>query len=74
MSFHDAGPVHHATGELYVKREGDTILVYPGPARLTLSEWSSVVAFTTPTGDNQDTFAKALALIEGRELPAAGHR
>ena len=62
-SYHDSHPIHHLGGEVYLKREGDTILVYPGPVRLTLSEWASAVAFTTPDGESGPLHKVILSLV-----------
>lgn len=80
MSYHDSNPVHnvgqHPSSDLIaLKREtrnGEPIIfVYPGPVRLTLAEWASAIAFTTPEGENADTFARALALVSGEPGPQA---
>ena len=68
-TYHDSHPVHTATineyegGPLAFKRENDTIIVYPGAFRLTLSEWASAVAFTTVGGETGPTYAAILALL-----------
>lgn len=65
--------MHHLRDGVYFGRDGDEVVIAVDcgalgrrEIRVPFNEWASAVAATSRRGENGETFAEAIALLEGK--------